>query len=44
VIESQSRGSGLDELMVNLNDAGSRGATPVVTTWQVQQLVIPSRP
>ena len=44
VIESQSRGSGLDELMVNLNDAGSRGAAPVVTTWQVQQLVIPSRP
>jgi hypothetical protein len=44
VIESQSRGSGLDELMVNLNDAGSRGASPVVTTWQVQQLVVPSRP
>jgi len=44
VIESRSRGSGLDELMVNLNDAGSRGASPVVTTWQVQQVVIPSRP
>jgi hypothetical protein len=44
VIESQSRGSGLDELMVNLNDAGSRGASPVVTTWQVQQVVVPSRP
>jgi len=44
VIESRSRGSGLDELMVNLNDAGSRGASPVVTSWQVQQLVIPSRP
>jgi hypothetical protein len=44
VIESKSRGSGLDELMVNLNDAGSRGASPVVTMWQVQQVVVPSRP
>ncbi len=44
VIESKSRGSGLDQLMVDLNDAGSRGASSVVTTWQVQQLVIPSRP
>jgi hypothetical protein len=44
VIESKSRGSGLDELMVNLNDAGSRGASSVVTTWQVQQVVVPSRP
>lgn len=44
VIESKSRGSGLDELMVDLNDAGSRGASPSVTTWQVQQVVIPSRP
>jgi hypothetical protein len=44
VIESKSRGSGLDELMVNLNDAGGRGASPVVTTWQVQQVVVPSRP
>lgn len=44
VIESKSRGSGLDELMVNLNDAGSRGASSVVTSWQVQQTVVPSRP
>jgi hypothetical protein len=44
VIESKSRGSGLDQLMVDLNDAGSRGASSVVTTWQVQQLVVPSRP
>jgi hypothetical protein len=44
VIESKSRGSGLDELMVDLNDAGSRGASPSVTTWQVQQVVVPSRP
>jgi Caspase domain len=44
VIESKSRGSGLDDLMVNLNDAGSRGASSVVTTWQVQQVVVPSRP
>jgi hypothetical protein len=45
VIESGSRGAGgLDELMVNLNDAGSRGASPVVTSWQVQQTVVPSRP
>jgi hypothetical protein len=44
VIESKSRGSGLDELMVNLNDAGSRGASSIVTTWQVQQVVVPSRP
>jgi Caspase domain len=44
VIESGSRGAGLDELMVNLNDAGSRGASPIVTTWQVQQTVVASRP
>jgi hypothetical protein len=45
VIESGNRGAGgLDELMVNLNDAGSRGATPMVTSWQVQQTVVPSRP
>jgi hypothetical protein len=44
VIESKSRGSGLDQLMVDLNDAGSRGASSVVTTWQVQQVVVPSRP
>ena len=44
VIESRSRGSGLDQLMVDLNDAGSRGASPVVTAWQVQQVVVPSRP
>ncbi len=44
VIESRSRGSGLDQLMVDLNDAGSRGSTPVVTQWQVQQFVVPSRP
>jgi hypothetical protein len=44
VIESKSRGSGLDELMVNLNDAGSRGASSIVTSWQVQQTVVPSRP
>jgi hypothetical protein len=44
VIESRSRGSGLDQLMIDLNDAGSRGASPVVTAWQVQQVVVPSRP
>jgi len=44
VIESGSRGSGVDQLMVGLNDAGTRGGTSVVTTWQVQQTVIPSRP
>ena len=44
VIETKSRGAGLDELMVNLNDAGSRGASSVVTSWQVQQTVVPSRP
>jgi Caspase domain len=44
VIESKSRGSGLDQLMVDLNDAGSRGASSVVTSWQVQQVVVPSRP
>ena len=44
VIESRSRGSGLDQLMVDLNDAGSRGASSVVTSWQVQQVVVPSRP
>jgi hypothetical protein len=44
VIESRSRGSGLDQLMVDLNDAGSRGSTPVVSQWQVQQFVVPSRP
>jgi hypothetical protein len=31
-------------LMIDLNDAGSRGASPVVTAWQVQQVVVPSRP
>jgi len=44
VIESRSRGSGLDQLMADLNDAGSRGASSVVTSWQVQQVVVPSRP
>jgi hypothetical protein len=44
VIESRSRGSGLDQLMIDLNDAGSRGASPAVTAWQVQQVVVPSRP
>jgi hypothetical protein len=44
VIESKSRGSGLDQLMVDLNDAGSRGASSIVTSWQVQQTVVPSRP
>jgi hypothetical protein len=44
VIESRSRGAGLDQLMVDLNDAGTRGGTSVVTTWQAQQTVVPSRP
>jgi len=46
VIEAGTRGagSGIDALMINLNDAASRGASPQVTTWQVQQAVIPSRP
>jgi hypothetical protein len=44
VIETKSRGAGLDELMVNLNDAGSRGASSVVSSWQVQQTVVASRP
>jgi hypothetical protein len=44
VIETRGRGAGLDQLMTDLNDAGSRGASPVVTAWQVQQAVVPSRP
>jgi hypothetical protein len=44
VIESGTRGSGLDQIMINLNDSGSRGAEPVNTTWQVLQTVVPSRP
>jgi hypothetical protein len=43
-IETRGRGSGLDQIMINLNDAGSRGAQPVDTTWQVLQTVVPSRP
>ena len=44
VIESGSRGAGVDQLMINLNDSGTRGGTSVVTTWQVQQAVVASRP
>jgi len=43
-IESGSRGSGVDQLMVGLNDAGTRGGTSVVTTWQAQQTIVASRP
>jgi len=42
-IETQTRSSGLDLIMINLNDAASRGAQPVNTTWQVLQTTVPSR-
>lgn len=35
---------GFDELMSNMNDAGTRGFEVVPTHWTVQELVIPSRP
>jgi hypothetical protein len=47
VLERGSRGVGMgrfDELMSDMNDAGTRGPVSVPTNWLVQQLVIPSRP
>jgi hypothetical protein len=43
----RSRGAGMsrfDELMTNINDAGTRGLETVPTNWLVQQLVVPSKP
>jgi hypothetical protein len=43
----RSRGGGesrFDELMTNMNNAGTRGLESVPTNWLMQQLVVPSRP
>jgi hypothetical protein len=43
----RSRGGGgnrFDELMTNMNNAGTRGLESVPTDWLVQHLVVPSRP
>jgi hypothetical protein len=45
VLEAGSRGrvNGFNELVGDMNDAGSRGPKNVPTNWLVQQLVLPSR-
>jgi hypothetical protein len=43
----RSRGGGMsrfDELMTDMNNAGTRGLESVPTNWLVQQLVVPSKP
>ena len=39
-----SGGSRFDELVTDMNDGATRGPKDVQTNWQVQQVVIPSRP
>jgi hypothetical protein len=44
VLERGTRGigNGFEQLVGNMNDAGTRGPKEVPTNWLVQQLVIPS--
>jgi len=46
-VSPKSRGAGenpLDDVMKDINDAGSRGLETVPQNWQMQQLVVPSKP
>ena len=43
-VETGTRGAGrFDELITEMNDAGTRGPREVPVNWLVQQLVIPTR-
>jgi Caspase domain len=44
VIETRGRATGLDQLMIDVNDAGSRGISTILTNWEMQVLVVQSRP
>ena len=45
VLRTRGVGGGrFDELMMNINNAGTRGLESVPTNWIVQQVVVPSKP
>ena len=44
VLGTRGGGGRFDELISGMSDTGTRGPVTVLTNWQVQQLVLSSRP